>query len=551
MTKMIPPLPTSAVLMPTPKQKIGFSIESIVGNDGAASPPQNAVGHNQQQFVEQMNSTNSATSGSNGPSSPPQTPPAAPTTAGTTHLPGAPHLSMPLPLTINNSHSGHPQQQYSHTHLPPHLSPAQQHALQQHLLLQHHHHQQQQHQQQQQQLSPNGSTPLRQDIQEILQRLHNSAAAAAAANLNIHAASPYNSPPARLSSPERTPTGTHPMLNLKRERSPLSSAAEQAQHPAHRQQPNQLTPPPTQQQQKQQQQPQPPHTPPKSVSPLSSQPSSPPAMLPGSPTSLPATAGQHAPAPTTPQYSRPPNALSGAHASMLLPGMPISPGLVRPFAVMGPAGVPQPPPPQQGMPDIKALPPYINAPPPELPPQHNPHLIAAAQFQMAAALQAGHVLSGGLPPHASPFMGGPGMARDSYPLYPWLLSRHGRIFPHRFPGNFLLQPFRKPKRIRTAFSPSQLLKLEHAFESNQYVVGAERKALAQSLNLSETQVKVWFQNRRTKHKRIQQEDDKGDGSQSDRSRNPASCDEDDDDELIDMEMDDCPSDEEHELDASH
>ena len=53
---------------------------------------------------------------------------------------------------------------------------------------------------------------------------------------------------------------------------------------------------------------------------------------------------------------------------------------------------------------------------------------------------------------------------------------------------FLL-PFRKPKRIRTAFSPSQLLKLEQAFEKNQYVVGAERKELAKSLNLSETQVK--------------------------------------------------------------
>lgn len=52
----------------------------------------------------------------------------------------------------------------------------------------------------------------------------------------------------------------------------------------------------------------------------------------------------------------------------------------------------------------------------------------------------------------------------------------------------MLHPFRKPKRVRTAFSPSQLLKLEHAFESNQYVVGAERKALAQALNLSETQV---------------------------------------------------------------
>uniref|UniRef100_S4S178 Homeobox domain-containing protein n=1 Tax=Petromyzon marinus TaxID=7757 RepID=S4S178_PETMA len=43
----------------------------------------------------------------------------------------------------------------------------------------------------------------------------------------------------------------------------------------------------------------------------------------------------------------------------------------------------------------------------------------------------------------------------------------------------LHSPFaRKPKRIRTAFSPSQLLRLEHAFEKNHYVVGAERKQLA-------------------------------------------------------------------------
>ena len=52
-----------------------------------------------------------------------------------------------------------------------------------------------------------------------------------------------------------------------------------------------------------------------------------------------------------------------------------------------------------------------------------------------------------------------------------------------------LIPFRRPKRIRTAFSPSQMLKLEQAFDKNKYVVGAERKELAKHLNLSETQVR--------------------------------------------------------------
>ncbi|KAL3863796.1 hypothetical protein ACJMK2_005531 [Sinanodonta woodiana] len=91
-------------------------------------------------------------------------------------------------------------------------------------------------------------------------------------------------------------------------------------------------------------------------------------------------------------------------------------------------------------------------------------------------------------------------------------------FADRFPGNLLsrfgvpgspglfFHPYRKPKRIRTAFSPSQLLLLEKAFEKSHYVVGQERKDLASELQLSETQVKVWFQNRRTKHKRIKTDD---------------------------------------------
>ncbi|MGH0141097.1 UNVERIFIED_CONTAM: hypothetical protein FKN15_072540 [Acipenser sinensis] len=83
------------------------------------------------------------------------------------------------------------------------------------------------------------------------------------------------------------------------------------------------------------------------------------------------------------------------------------------------------------------------------------------------------------------------------------------------PDSLLLHgPFsRKPKRIRTAFSPSQLLRLERAFDKNHYVVGAERKQLANGLCLTETQVKVWFQNRRTKHKRQKLEEESPESQQ--------------------------------------
>uniref|UniRef100_A0A8C2E3E5 Empty spiracles homeobox 3 n=1 Tax=Cyprinus carpio TaxID=7962 RepID=A0A8C2E3E5_CYPCA len=109
--------------------------------------------------------------------------------------------------------------------------------------------------------------------------------------------------------------------------------------------------------------------------------------------------------------------------------------------------------------------------------------------------------------------------RDTLNFYPWVLRN--RYLGHRFQGddsspeNLLLHgPFsRKPKRIRTAFSPSQLLRLERAFEKNHYVVGAERKQLANGLCLTETQVKVWFQNRRTKHKRQKLEEESPDSQQ--------------------------------------
>lgn len=76
---------------------------------------------------------------------------------------------------------------------------------------------------------------------------------------------------------------------------------------------------------------------------------------------------------------------------------------------------------------------------------HNPHLLA--QFQAMNALANVHAaqqgFNGHLPPHhLPPHLHNPNLSRDSYPLYPWLLSRHGRIFPHRFPGS----EYRKTRR---------------------------------------------------------------------------------------------------------
>ncbi|XP_054146582.1 homeobox protein not2-like [Melozone crissalis] len=56
----------------------------------------------------------------------------------------------------------------------------------------------------------------------------------------------------------------------------------------------------------------------------------------------------------------------------------------------------------------------------------------------------------------------------------------------------------KMKRVRTVFKPEQLERLEQEFLKQQYMVGTERVDLAATLHLTETQVKVWFQNRRIK-----------------------------------------------------
>ncbi|XP_036590986.1 NK1 transcription factor-related protein 2 [Trichosurus vulpecula] len=59
----------------------------------------------------------------------------------------------------------------------------------------------------------------------------------------------------------------------------------------------------------------------------------------------------------------------------------------------------------------------------------------------------------------------------------------------------------KPRRARTAFTYEQLVALENKFRATRYLSVCERLNLALALSLTETQVKIWFQNRRTKWKK--------------------------------------------------
>ncbi|OWK62340.1 Homeobox protein vex1 [Lonchura striata] len=60
-------------------------------------------------------------------------------------------------------------------------------------------------------------------------------------------------------------------------------------------------------------------------------------------------------------------------------------------------------------------------------------------------------------------------------------------------------------RPRTKFSAAQLQELERSFREQRYIGAGEKRRLAAVLNLSQSQIKTWFQNRRMKFKRQTQD----------------------------------------------
>ncbi|XP_054751269.1 homeobox protein DLL homolog [Lytechinus pictus] len=79
---------------------------------------------------------------------------------------------------------------------------------------------------------------------------------------------------------------------------------------------------------------------------------------------------------------------------------------------------------------------------------------------------------------------------------------------------------KKLRKPRTIYTSLQLQQLNQRFHQTQYLALPERAELAASLGLTQTQVKIWFQNRRSKYKKILKQQNQSNNNNNNNSSHP-------------------------------
>ncbi|XP_032358799.1 hematopoietically-expressed homeobox protein hhex [Etheostoma spectabile] len=131
----------------------------------------------------------------------------------------------------------------------------------------------------------------------------------------------------------------------------------------------------------------------------------------------------------------------------------------------------------------------------------------ALSHHAAAALSATYASAGAFAGSIYPFHHH--QHHRSMGEYAQALLRHDPLGKPLLWAPFIQRPLHKRKGGQVRFSNDQTIELEKKFETQKYLSPPERKRLAKMLQLSERQVKTWFQNRRAKWRRLKQENPQG------------------------------------------